>query len=314
MGEDVPQRFLVAAVAILVAVFFFWGVCDGEEIYAEKGSSPELPCPCSSCSGELTRELYWYFEHQGSATPLFYKKKNSHVIKRLPASWDRLDVLQSYALRFRNLTDSDTGRYWCEMGNYYDLVVVTGRKLILESSEANTICYVLSCSISGNELLRDVGSWWEAGKLLQEEQKEGGYSIFRGQRATQLHICLKKVTSRAETKERRVTCQFTQKTEITFTLNVHEQDFCLASHLLPISQDCLLSQCPESRGNGETWIPLAVCVALQFLIIFALGLILWRRTCREKKENHLKRLQKDVSKSEYKPQVYENVKNRSEML
>ncbi|XP_008119920.1 lymphocyte antigen 6 complex locus protein G6f isoform X1 [Anolis carolinensis] len=309
MSKSVSQSSPGVAVSVLVAIVLCCKVCVGETIYAEKGSSPELPCPCPSCSGDLTRAVSWYFDHQGHTTPLFQKLESSHVIKRLPSSWDRLEVLQNYALRFRNLTDNDTGRYWCELGNYYDLLVVTGRKLILESNETNTTCYVLSCSISGKKLLRDVGTWWEGGEQIQQEDKEERHSVFRGQRATQLHICLEK-----ETKERKVKCQFPLKTEIIFTLTVNEE--ALASRLLPISQakDCLLTQCLESRENGGPWIPLAVCVALQFFIIFALGMILWRRICREKHEKHLKGLQKDVSKPVYKAQVYENVKNRSEKL
>uniref|UniRef100_A0A670HUA8 Immunoglobulin domain-containing protein n=1 Tax=Podarcis muralis TaxID=64176 RepID=A0A670HUA8_PODMU len=87
-------------------------------IYAEKGSSPELPCP-----GERG-EVSWYLQQSGP-TLLFSKRENGPVT-RLPEAWDRLRVLQNYSLQFSNVTDSDHGRYWCSSVNYYDLVVTTG--------------------------------------------------------------------------------------------------------------------------------------------------------------------------------------------
>lgn len=78
----------------------------------------------------------------------------------------------------------------------------------------------MSCSVSERELRgRDVVSWWEGAKQLEKEEEKGGYSIFRGQKASQLHLCLKK-----EHKERRVKCRFDQQVEINFSLTEHDLD------------------------------------------------------------------------------------------
>ncbi|XP_061478096.1 lymphocyte antigen 6 complex locus protein G6f [Rhineura floridana] len=287
MGSG-PQS-VTTALGALAAVVFSLRLGDAEIMYAEKGSSPELPCPHLSYSGDHWEVSWWYFDRQGSTTLLFRHLENS-PITCLPAAWDHLRMLRNYSLQFSNVTDNDTGRYWCESNNYYDLVVVTGTKQMLESPQANIMCYVLSCSVSSKELDRDVVSWWEGEKPLQEEDKKGGYSIFKGHRASQLHICLKKGK---KTKEKKVKCCFAKKMEITFSLT-------------GTAKDCLSPPCPESRGNGcTTWIPLAVCVILQFLIIFALGVAQWRRRCRRQHQTHLKELSKDVSKLD-STQVYVN--------
>ncbi|KAJ7317316.1 hypothetical protein JRQ81_003478 [Phrynocephalus forsythii] len=292
MADGVPLSFVVFIGAIFLSLRF----CHAEIIYAQKGSSPQLPCPCSTCSEEHGM-VTWYFHHQKKTT--FLLRKAEKRIVRFPAAWDRLQLLQNYSLLFVNVTDNETGRYWCESGSYYDLVIVTGRRQTLDSCQAKTACYVLSCSVSEQEIRgEDVVSWWEGGKQLQKEDEKGGYSIFKGKRVSQLHICLKK-----KPRERRVKCRFGQQVEINFNLTQYEQPFPQGTE-----KECRSPQCPESRGNGGLWISLAVCILLQLFIIFALAVALWRRTRRKKHTDHLKELSKDISKSEYKAQVYENIK------
>ncbi|XP_032997832.1 lymphocyte antigen 6 complex locus protein G6f [Lacerta agilis] len=281
-----PQNFK-AVLAAVAAIFLQLG--GAELIYAEKGSSPELPCPCPYCSSEHG-EVSWYLDQQSRPTLLFSKRENGPV-SRLPEAWDRLRVLPNYSLQFSNVTDSDHGRYWCSSGNYYDLVVTTGTKWMLESRRSDLVCYVLSCSFTREESGIDV-SWWEGKKALREQgEKERDYSIFKGHRASQLHICLREGK---ETKERRMKCSFAEKQEITFRLTGRGQDSCGCCGWLPFPRGKvkgLTPPCPESEGNGGTWIPLAVCVTLQSLVIFVLGVLLWR-SCRQKHPAHLEQLRK----------------------
>ncbi|XP_053235322.1 lymphocyte antigen 6 complex locus protein G6f [Podarcis raffonei] len=295
--DGAPRNFKVA-LAALAAIFLRLG--GAELIYAEKGSSPELPCP-----GEHG-EVSWYLQQSGPT--LLFSKRGNGPVTRLPEAWDRLRVLQNYSLQFSNVTDSDHGRYWCSSVNYYDLVVTTGTKQMLESRLSDLVCYVLSCSVSSKELGNNVVSWWEGKKALQQGEKERDYSIFKGHRASQLHICLREGK---ETKERRLKCSFAEKQEIAFHLTGREQDSCGCCGWLPFPpgkvKGSLTPPCPESEGNGGTWIPLAVCVTLQSVIIFVLGLLLWR-SCRQKHPAHLERLRKDVSKLDGTSQVYVNVR------
>ncbi|XP_062979581.1 lymphocyte antigen 6 complex locus protein G6f [Elgaria multicarinata webbii] len=304
----VPQSFM-AAVGALATVFLCLRLCGAEIVYAEKGSSHELPCPCPSCSGE-PRTVSWHSVHRGKTIDLFSKLKNNRI-NRLSAGWDHLSMLPNYSLHFNNVTDNDTGRYWCDVNNYYDLVVVTGIKRMLESRRAGTVCYVLSCSVSVKELNQNVASWWEGKDQLQKENERAGYTTFIGHRASQLHICLQKEASEREARERTMKCRFGQM-EITFNLTGKEQEFCIGGSLLPFPhgtvEDCPSSQCPESGRNSGPWVPMAVCIILQFLIIFALVAALLRKRHRQKHEHCVKQLSKDVSKSEYTPQLYENVK------
>uniref|UniRef100_A0A6J0VCF9 Lymphocyte antigen 6 complex locus protein G6f n=1 Tax=Pogona vitticeps TaxID=103695 RepID=A0A6J0VCF9_9SAUR len=307
MRDRVSQTFL----AFIGGIFLSLRFCHAEIIYAQKGSSPQLPCLCPTCSGEHEM-VTWYFHHQEKTTFLLRKKENH--IERSLAAWDRLELLHNYSLLLINVTDNETGRYWCESGNYYDLVIVTGKRQMLESCQAETACYVLSCSVSERELRGvDVVSWWEGGKQLQKEDEKRGYHIFTGQRASQLHMCLKK-----KPRDRRLKCRFDRQAEINFNLTAQGQHFCIYNSVQTFPQgtenDCLSSQCPENSGGGVLWISLTICIILQLLIIFVLTVLLWRRTCSRKHQDHLKELSKDISKLEYKAQVYENIKTRSEIL
>uniref|UniRef100_A0A8D0BPR5 Ig-like domain-containing protein n=1 Tax=Salvator merianae TaxID=96440 RepID=A0A8D0BPR5_SALMN len=91
-------------------------------IYAEKGTYPELPCPCSTCSKEL-RKVSWLFAQKDNTVLLFEKLVNGHIT-RFPPAGSRLNMLQNYSLQFSNVTGEDSGRYWCD-AHYYDLVVNT---------------------------------------------------------------------------------------------------------------------------------------------------------------------------------------------
>ncbi|XP_063148856.1 lymphocyte antigen 6 complex locus protein G6f-like [Candoia aspera] len=343
---DAGARTPRAATAALATLFLLVQLCDANTVYAEKGSSPELLCPCPSCSG--TQKVSWYFVQQRKTTALFHKFSNSSI-ERCPVAWSRLVMLQNNSLLFNHVVDNDTGRYWCNLNHFYDLVVVTGSQQKLEPNQANSVCYVLSCFFPPKEVYRDVITWWEGRKQILEGDQMGRSSIFKGKKASQLHICLKKEALK-KNKERHVKCRFAQKTEIMFRLTDNDHDFCSCSTLLPSSQgtflllnileyfsvfgghsfllfelflaavlcfclsldigtvkDGLSSQCSEIKRNGIPWIPLAVCVILQFLIILAL-LILWRRSCSQKYPDHLKKPRKDVPMSEYTPQLYENVR------
>ncbi|XP_077187280.1 lymphocyte antigen 6 complex locus protein G6f isoform X2 [Paroedura picta] len=270
-------RSFITALCTLAVLFSSLQLCAANSVYAEKGSSVELPCPCPRCP-EQSKEMNWYFDQKNTAVLLFRKVQQDSA-ERQPAAWDRLEMLPDYSLAFSNVTDSDTGRYWCDPNNYFDLVVVTGTKLTMESRRADRVCYILSCSVSDKNIQHSVVRWWEGARKLQDEEKKGGASIFKGGRASQLHLCVRKETTGDQkglrTKERRVKCSFADHLEITFNLT-------------GAVKDCL-SVCPnatgslERRGHGGTWIPLAVCVTLQLIIILALGVALWRRNHRKKK-------------------------------
>ncbi|KAL8213072.1 UNVERIFIED_CONTAM: hypothetical protein K2H54_060554 [Gekko kuhli] len=252
--------------------------------------------------------MNWYFDLKGVATPLFRRVQRDSV-ERLPAAWPRLEMLANYSLHFSSVMDSDTGRYWCEQNNYYDLVVVTGTKQMVVSRRADSVCYILSCSVSVENIQHSVVRWWEGKKELQGEEKKGGIGVFRGERTSQLHICVKKETAGDQEgmrpRERRVKCAFADHLGITFSVT-------------GVAKDCLLmcpntTQCLESGGHGGTWIPLAACVILQLVIILALGVALWRRRhCREKHEDYFNKGGRDVSKPKQRPQLYENINTRSE--
>ncbi|XP_048348033.1 lymphocyte antigen 6 complex locus protein G6f isoform X2 [Sphaerodactylus townsendi] len=300
----IPKNF-VTAVRALAIVSLSLRLCVAKVVYAEKGSSVDLPCPCLHCP-EQNREMNWYFDQKGAATLLFRKAQHSRV-ERHPAAWDRLEMLPNYSLRFSNVSDNDTCRYWCEQNNYYDLVVVTGMKQRVESWRTGSVCYILSCSVSAKNIQHSVVSWWEGKKELRDEE-ERGTGIFKGAKTSQLYICLKKGTAgdREETgiKERRVKCSFDDQLEVTFSLT-------------GAAKDCL-SVCPnstrylESGRHGSTWIPLAVCVTLQLVVIVALGVMLWRRNHCEKHGDYFNPGRTDVSKPKHRPQLYENVRTRSE--
>nr|XP_056723194.1 lymphocyte antigen 6 complex locus protein G6f [Euleptes europaea] len=301
----VPRSFVTAAGAL--AVFFLsLQLCVAKIVYAEKDSSVELPCPCPHCP-EQRREMNWYFDQKGTAALLFRKAQRDGV-ERYPAAWDRLEMLPNYSLHFSNVTDNDTGRYWCELQNYYDLIIVTGTRQTVESRRADRVCYILSCSVSVEKIQHTVVRWWEGKKELQDEEKRG-VSLFKGERASQLHICLKKETAGdregTRSKERRVKCSFDDQMEITFSMTGAVKD-CLS--VCPNTTRCL-----ESGGHGGTWIPLAVCVTLQLVVILGLGVALWRRSrCSEKHEDYVKQGGRDVPKPKHRPQLYENVRTRSE--
>ncbi|XP_054834397.1 uncharacterized protein LOC129329026 [Eublepharis macularius] len=297
-------RSFTTSFCALAALFLSLQLCVAKSIYAEKGSSVELLCPCSHCSEEVN----WYFNWKGTTTQLFCKKKGK--VKRYPSAWDRLEMLPNNSLRISNVADNDTWRYWCEPSYYYDLVVVTGTKQTVESKRADSVCYILSCSVSSDENLRHSEvKWWEGKKELPDGEKKGGVGIFKGKWASQLHICLKKETAgnreRMKTKERTVKCTFADQMGITFNLT-------------GVTKDCLsvcpnTTQCLESRGHEATWISLAVCVVLQLLVILALGVALWRRShFSQKHEDYFNMVGKGVSRPKHRPQLYENVRTRSE--
>ncbi|XP_044275501.1 lymphocyte antigen 6 complex locus protein G6f-like isoform X2 [Varanus komodoensis] len=297
----------IAIVGALTAIFLSLRLSGAETVYAKKGSSQELKCLCRSCSGE---SVSWLYDLQGVTTTLF-KLQNAHI-KRF-AAWDRLQMLTNYSLHLSNVTDKETGRYWCSWKSYYDLVVVTGKKQILESAQLDTVCYVLSCSVSVKEIIHSAVSWWEGKKQLQEEDKKERYSTFSGPRTTQLQICLAKEVPGKKAKERNVKCCFgekTEKMEIAFSLSGKDGEICTGDSSKPFPEGaapgCSTPQCPDSGGHG--WVLLVVCVTLQFLVILTLAAALLRRRCRRRHKDHLRELSKETSKSEYVPQVYENVR------
>ncbi|XP_060095112.1 lymphocyte antigen 6 complex locus protein G6f [Heteronotia binoei] len=299
-------RSFMTTICALAILSLLLQLCVAKTVYAEKGSSVELPCPCPQCA-EQRREMNWYFDQKGTAILLFRKVQRDSVERQL-AAWARLEMLPNYSLHFSNVMDSDTGRYWCEAHNYYDLVVVTGTKQTVESRRADSVCYILSCSVSVENIQHSVVKWWEGKKELQDEEK-GGTSIFKGKRTSQLHICVRKETAGdwegPRTKKRKVKCSFADHLGITFNLTGAAKDCVLAC---PNTTRCL-----ENGGHGGTWIPLVACVTLQLVIILALGVALWRRSHCRKKHEYLKKGGRDASKPKHRPQLYENVRTRSEM-
>ncbi|XP_032067998.1 lymphocyte antigen 6 complex locus protein G6f-like [Thamnophis elegans] len=296
------------AKAILATFFLLVQLCDANTVYAERGSSPELPCPCPSCSDPTL--MSWYCVQQGQ-TALLFRKLPNNQINRFPAAWSRLKMLQNNSLQFHDVRDNDTGRYWCDMNHFYDLVVVRSSQQRLESYQTDSTCYILSCLFPSKEFYREVVTWWEGGKQILDVDQMGRPSIFKGKRASQLHICMKK-EALEKTPKKHVKCRFARKTEITFKLMDNHHDRCTCSTLMPSLQDTrtvknsLSSQCSKVEINGVPWIPLAVCIILQFLIILTL-VVLWRRSCSQRYTDHLKKPRKDIPLSEYTPQIYENI-------
>ncbi|XP_070593903.1 lymphocyte antigen 6 complex locus protein G6f [Erythrolamprus reginae] len=296
------------ATAILATLFLLVQLCDANTVYAERGSSPELPCPCPSCFG--TNEMSWYCVQQGQ-TALLFRKFSNNYIQRYSVAWSRLEMLHNNSLQFHHVRENDTGRYWCDLNHFYDLVVVRSNQQRLESYKADSVCFILSCLFPSKEYYREVITWWEGGKQILDADQVGRPSIFKGKRASQLHICMKKKSLEKSTKKQ-VQCRFARKTEITFKLMDNHHDPCTCSTLMPsfpvigtVKND-LSSQCSKVNKIGVPWIPLAVCIVLQFLIILAL-VVLWRRSCSQKYTDRLKKPQKDIPLSEYTPQIYENI-------
>ncbi|XP_026541229.1 lymphocyte antigen 6 complex locus protein G6f-like [Notechis scutatus] len=223
-----------ATTAVLATLFLLVQLCDANNVYAKRGSSLELPCPCQSCSG--TQEMSWYYAQQGKTVLLFRKFSNDHI-KRFPNAWSWLEMLQNNSLQFHHVRDNDTGRYWCDMNHFYDLVVVTSNQQRMESYQADSVCYILSCLFPSKKYYRDVITWWEDRKQILDTDQMGRPSIFKGERASQLHICMKKEALEKSMKKQ-VKCSFARKTHITFKLTDNHHDLCTCSTLMPSFQGC----------------------------------------------------------------------------
>ncbi|KAG8127715.1 hypothetical protein E2320_014606 [Naja naja] len=250
-----------ATTAVLATLFLLVQLCDANTVYANRGSSPELSCPCPSCSG--TQEMSWYYAQNGKTVLLFRKFSNNHI-KRFPIAWSWLEMLQNNSLQFHHQR--------------------------MESYQADSVCYVLSCLFPSKKYYRDVITWWEGRKQILDADQMGRPSIFKGARASQLHICMKK-EALEKSRKQEVKCRFTRKTEITFKYSDSEKWFIVSM---------LKSQTKRSTMDSTG--------CLHYLAIsnhtYSGGIV---EEGLQKYADHLKKPLKDVPLSEYTPQIYENI-------
>ncbi|XP_038227876.1 uncharacterized protein LOC119843048 isoform X2 [Dermochelys coriacea] len=268
-----------------------------EDAYVQKGQDRELPCSLDdSLSG--AEEWTWSYNAHGAGTlgVLLFRGVASQAMKKEEGTWERLSVLPNLSLYLRGAEDGDTGTYWCSVQratrNTYHLNVVTGTHTVLTTGHANMTCHQFSCAIRDWQAL-PVVTWWVNGQRVQDTDGQDRHRVVSGSRASLLQACWKRSDKGARRKESRVRCEL-KGTWVNFNLTVKEPP------------------APNVGGPAcsSALIPLAVCAALEFLLLLALGVALWRREQPDRR-SHLGDLpthtQPDPPGPKSQAQLYENV-------
>ncbi|KAG6923783.1 hypothetical protein G0U57_019302, partial [Chelydra serpentina] len=145
-----------------------------------------------------------------------------------------------------------------------------GTHTVLTTGDANTTCHQFSCAIAERQPLPAV-MWSVDGQRVQDTGGQDRHRLFWGSRASLLQACWNRSNQGPRRKKSRVMCEL-KGTWVTF-------DHAGAAKDPPA---------PNVRGPAcsSAWIPLAVCAALEFLLLLALGAALCRRG-RPDRRSHL---------------------------
>ncbi|XP_053903890.1 lymphocyte antigen 6 complex locus protein G6f isoform X1 [Malaclemys terrapin pileata] len=267
-----------------------------EDAYVQKGQDRELPCGLvESLPG--TEEVTWSYNAgvPGSSSVPLFRGAAGQAQKEAEAR-ERLSVFRNHSLYLRGAEDGDTGTYWCSVQgdtrNTYHLKVVTGTQMVLTTGHTNMTCHQFSCAILDRQALPAV-TWRVDGQRAQDTDRQGRHLVFSGSRAALLQACWNTSDQGARKKKKRVKCE----------VNGLQVTFNLAGKDPPA---------PNMGGPAcsSAWIPLAVCAALEFLLLLALGAALWRRGQPDRR-SHLDDLpantQPDPPGPKSQTQLYENV-------
>ncbi|XP_067406926.1 lymphocyte antigen 6 complex locus protein G6f [Emydura macquarii macquarii] len=232
-----------------------------EAAYVQKGHTRELPCSLEQpLAGQ--DELVWSYHAGGTRESVtLFRAVAGRVQANVSA---RLALLPNFSLQLSGAEDNDTGTYWCTVRGAnqrsYELAVVTGTRTAL----ADPACQLFSCALSA-PLERAALTWWDNRHQVQDANGQGRLRLFWGHRAGLLQACWRKRGGgepRAGARPGQLRCQL-KDTVVTF-------DLAGAAKEPPI----------RARGGsacGSAWMPLAAGVALEFLLILALGVALWRQ-------------------------------------
>nr|XP_048674063.1 lymphocyte antigen 6 complex locus protein G6f isoform X2 [Caretta caretta] len=272
-----------------------------EDAYVQKGQDRELPCSRGdSFSG--AEELTWSYNARVAGTPAvpLFRGVATQALKKEAGAWERLSVLPNHSLYLRGAEDGDTGTYWCSVQratrSTYHLNVVTGTHTVLPTGHANMTCHQFSCAIADRQALPAV-TWRVDGQRVQDADGQDRHRVFSGSRASLLQACWKRSDKGARRQKSRVRCEL-KGTWVNFNLTA------MGAVKEPPA--------PNVRGPtcSSALIPLAVCAALEFLLLLALGAALWSRG-RPDRRSHLGDLpthtQPDPPGPKSPTQLYENV-------
>ncbi|XP_030399478.1 lymphocyte antigen 6 complex locus protein G6f-like isoform X1 [Gopherus evgoodei] len=268
-----------------------------EDAYVQKGQDQVFPCgPVEPPLGR--KEVTWSYNTgvPGSSSVLLFQGVADQPLKK--EAGERLSVFPNHSLYLQGAEDGDMGTYWCSVQGVtrhtYQLNVVTETQTVLTTGPTNMTCHQVSCMILDRQALPAV-TWWvgeqrvqdTGGQQVQDTDGQGWQLVFSGSRAALLQACWNRSDPGAR-KKRRVRCELNSM-RVTFDLTGAVKD-------------------PPSCSSA--WIPLAVCAALEFLLLLALGVALWWRG-RLAQRSHLGDLpahtQPEPPGPKSQMQLYENV-------
>ncbi|XP_075774406.1 lymphocyte antigen 6 complex locus protein G6f-like isoform X1 [Pelodiscus sinensis] len=275
-----------------------------EAAYARKGRSRLLSCSLDRPLADGER-LVWSFHRTNArdAVSLFLAE-GGRAPERLGGAWGRLNLLQNHSLHLQAAEDGDTGSYWCSVQsvnrNIYELVVITGTQVLL----TNLTCHLLSCAFSPplGPAARQALEWLADGKPVTEAGGQGQYRLFWDSHVAMLQACgQRKEPSKPRRKKSQYACRI-KDTTVTFDVAG------LGAARAPPARD------PEGPPCSSFWIPLAVCAALEFVLLVAMGVALWRQRRpqpRSQLGNRPTHPRPDPAGLKSQMQLYENVGPRS---
>uniref|UniRef100_A0A8C4WTV8 Ig-like domain-containing protein n=1 Tax=Gopherus evgoodei TaxID=1825980 RepID=A0A8C4WTV8_9SAUR len=266
------------------------------DAYVQKGQDQVFPCgPVEPPLGR--KEVTWSYNTgvPGSSSVLLFQGVADQPLKK--EAGERLSVFPNHSLYLQGAEDGDMGTYWCSVQGVtrhtYQLNVVTETQTVLTTGPTNMTCHQVSCMILDRQALPAV-TWWvgeqrvqdTGGQQVQDTDGQGWQLVFSGSRAALLQACWNRSDPGAR-KKRRVRCELNSM-RVTFDLTAVKD--------------------PPSCSSA--WIPLAVCAALEFLLLLALGVALWWRG-RLAQRSHLGDLpahtQPEPPGPKSQMQLYENV-------
>ncbi|KAM9119271.1 lymphocyte antigen 6 complex locus protein G6f isoform 2-T2 [Pangshura tecta] len=276
-----------------------------EDAYVQKGQDRVFPCGLVE-PPSVREEVTWSYNTgvSHSSSVLLFRRAAGQALKKEVAR-ERLSMFPNGSLYLWGAEDGDTGTYWCSVQgttrHTYQLNVVTGTQTVLTTGHTNMTCHQFSCAISDRQALPAV-TWWvgeqrvqsTGGQRAQDTGGQGWQLVFSGSRAMLLQACWNRSDPGARKKKRRVRCELNSLQVTSFDLPVKDPP---APHV-------------AGPACSSAWIPLAVCAALESLLLLALGAALWRRG-RPAQRSHLgdppAHTQPDPPGPKSQAQLYENV-------
>ncbi|XP_044838818.1 lymphocyte antigen 6 complex locus protein G6f-like [Mauremys mutica] len=280
-----------------------------EDVYIQKGQDRLFPCGLGERPSG-TEEVTWSYNigDPVSSSVLLFRVAAGQALKKEAVARERLSVFPNHSLYLRGAEDGDTGTYWCSApganGHTYRLYVVTGTQTVLTTGQTNMTCHQFSCAIWDRQALTEPEvTWWvgeqrvqsTGGQRAQDTGGQGWQLVLSSSRAALLQACWNRSDLGARKKKRRVKCEL-NSLQVSFDLPGAVKD----------------PPAPNVGGPAcsSAWIPLAVCAALEFLLLLALGAALWRRE-RPAQRSHLgdppAHTQPDPPGPKSLAQLYENV-------